>query len=148
MKKLTKILSLLLVFALALSTMACSSFGKIERALKNDGYTLLIDKLDVQKEYEKVEGVTEAHVFTKRQDNSNGIPTYFWVYVLEFKSTQKMINYVNKDETLKGKVTNVSKNDDAKTILTKYEKVGIACNDCLIITEEDYIYKMISGLND
>ena len=54
MKKLTKLLSLILVFALALSVVACSSFGKVEKVLKEDGYVLLVDKLDAQKQYERL----------------------------------------------------------------------------------------------
>lgn len=148
MKKLTKLLSLLLVFALALSAIACSSSGKIERLLKDDGYTLLVDKLDSQKKYEKVDGVNKVHVFTKTK-TVNNLPQPCLVFVLEFKSTDKMIKHFNENDSLKTIVKDITKNDDVNKIHSKLEKAGLACDDCLIVTIEDpSIYKKIAELNN
>ena len=147
MKKLTKLLSLILVFALALSVVACSSFGKVEKVLKEDGYILLVDKLDAQKQYEKVDGVTKVHTFTKSETIA-GLPVPYLTYVIEFKSTDKMIKYFNENETLKGLIKDLSKNDDVKAIHAKLEKAGVACDNCLIITTDKDVYEEISDLND
>lgn len=150
MKKFTKILSLLLVLAISLSVIGCSSFGKIERELKDDGYTLLVDKTDTQKEYEKLDGVEEVHVFTKTK-TIGLLPYSCSVYVLEFKSTEKMIEFFNKNETLKLLVPNLSKNDDVKTIHAKLEKVGLACDNCLVIAlgvDSADVYEEIADIND
>ena len=53
MKKLTKLLSLLLVFALALGIVACSSYGKVEKALKDLGYSVVENEKQAE-EYKDV----------------------------------------------------------------------------------------------
>ncbi len=150
MKKLTKLLSLLLVFAVALGVVACSSFSKIERELKDDGYVLLVDKLDSQKEYEKVNGVTEVHVFTKTITVGK-LPATCIVYVLEFNSTEKLVAYAKVDKTLQNVVNNISKKDSTKTIHSKLEKLGVACGDYLVIAvglDADEVYEEIADIND
>ena len=147
MKKFTKILSLFLVLGLALGIIGCSSFGKVEKVIKDEGYTLLVDKLDAQKEYEKVDGAVKVHVFTKTKTVAL-LPVPYFVYVIEFKTTEKMIEYFNESETLKALVKDITKNDDVKKIHAKLEKAGIACDNCLIITTDDDVYEEIADLND
>ena len=150
MKKITKILSLLLIFVLALGLVGCSSFGKIERELKDDGYTLLTEKLDGQKAYEEVDGVAKVYTFTKTETVAI-LPVTCTVYVIEFKTTEKMIEFFNESETLKGFVKDLSKNDTVKEMHAKLEKAGLACDNCLIIAlgiDADDVYEEIADLND
>ena len=59
-----------------------------------------------------------------------------------------MIEYFNENETLKGLVKDLSKNDDVKKIHSKLEKAGVACDNCLIITTDMDVYEEIADLND
>ena len=128
MKKFTKLLSLLLVFALALSVVACSSYGKVEKALEDIGYTV-VENSDKEEQYKDDENVTNVHVFEK-----GTLLGKEYVIVLEFKSTEKLVEYFNESDTLKGLVSDLSKNEDVKAIHAKLEESGLACDNCLVFS--------------
>ena len=130
MKKLTKLLSLLLVFVLAMGIVACSSFGKVEDALTDLGYTLEENSNEADK-YED-EKITNAYVFKKVLDAVViQIPSY--VIVLEFNSTDDLVAYFEESETLKGLIKDITKNEDLKKVHAALESKGYACDNCLII---------------
>ena len=64
MKKFTKLLSLLLVMALAISVVACSSYGKVEKAIEELGFTVVESEKQAE-EYKDEERITNVHVFEK-----------------------------------------------------------------------------------
>ena len=127
MKKFTKLLSLLLVMALAISVVACSSYGKVEKAIEELGFTV-VESENQAEEYKDEERITNVHVFEK----SVGLIKDY-VIVLEFKSTDKLVEYYNESDTLKGLVSDISKNEDVKAIHAKLEETGFACDNCLIV---------------
>ena len=127
MKKLTKLLSLLLVFALAMGIVACSSYGKVEKALKELGFAVIENDKQAE-QYQDVESISEIHVLEK-----STILGKDYVIVLEFKSTDKMVEYFNESDTLKGLVSDLSKNEDVKAMHAKLEELGLACDNCLIV---------------
>ena len=127
MKKFTKLLSLLLVFALAFSIVACSSYGKVEKAITELGFTV-VENSNQEEQYKDDENVTNVHVFEKATLLGKD-----YVVVLEFKSTEKMVNYFNESDTLKGLASDISKNEDIKAMHAKLEEVGFACDNCLVI---------------
>lgn len=144
MKKFTKLLSLLLVFALALSVVACSSYGKVEKALKDIGYTV-VENSDKEEQYKDDENVTNVHVFEK-----STILGKEYVFVLEFKSTEKLVEYFNESDTLKGLVSDISKNEDVKAMHAKLEEFGLVCDNCIIIptlTNATSVMPAIAELN-
>ena len=128
MKKFTKLLSLLLVFALALSVVACSSYGKVEKALEDIGYTV-VENSDKEEQYKDDENVTNVHVFEK-----STLLGKEYVIVLEFKSTEKLVEYFNESDTLKGFVSDLSKDEDVKAIHAKLEESGLVCENCLVFS--------------
>ena len=126
MKKFTKLLSLLLVFALAFSIVACSSYGKVEKALKDIGYTV-VENSDKAKQYEDNENVTNIHVLEKAS-----LLGKQYVIVLEFKSTEKLVEFFNSNEDIKDLVSDIASDEDVKAMHAKLEEFGLACDNCLV----------------
>ena len=144
MKKFTKLLSLLLVFALALSVVACSSYGKVEKALEDIGYTV-VENSDKEEQYKDDENVTNVHVFEK-----SSLLGKEYVFVLEFKSTEKLVEYFNESDTLKGLVSDISKNEDVKAMHAALEEYGLVCDNCIVIptlTNATSVMPAIAELN-
>ena len=146
MKKLTKLLSLLMIFVLALSFIGCSSYGKVEKVLKDDGYTLVETEDNAKKQYENVDGVVNVHIFTK-SETILFAPITYSVAVIEFKTTEKMIEFFNENESLKILVQDIANDDDVKAIHAKLETAGLACDNCLIISSDVDVYPQIAELN-
>lgn len=128
MKTITKILSLMLIFTLSISMMACSSYGKVEKALTDLGYAV-VENSDQGEQYKDDENITNVYIFEK-----SAIIGKKYVTVLEFKSTEKLVEYFNESDTLKGLVSDLSKNEDLKAMHAKLEEYGLACDNCLIFS--------------
>ena len=69
MKKLFKLGTLLLVFTLLFNLVACSSFGKISKALEDVGYAQIQNEeesSDVANDAKEDESVTKVYLFTNK----------------------------------------------------------------------------------
>ena len=130
MKKLTKILSILLVFVLSLGITACSAYSKVEKAITDLGYTLIEDQSAANKYQD--DDVVATHVFEKTL-NAGVILIPSYIIVLEFEDTEDLIEYCEESETLKGIIKDAFKNDDIKKFHANLEKAGIACDNCIIL---------------
>ena len=144
MKKFTKLLSVLLVLALALSVVACSSYGKVEKAIKDLGFTAVQNE-QLEKQYEDKERVTNVHVLEKASLLGKD-----YVVVLEFKSTEKLVEFFNESETLKGFAKDLSSNEDVKAMHAALEEYGLVCDNCIVIptlTNFAFVMPAIAELN-
>ncbi len=144
MKTITKILSLMLIFTLSISMMACSSYGKVEKALTDLGYAVVEgNEADSQSsKYEDVKSIQEIHVFSKIV---LFVPSI--VVVMEFKSTEDLVNAYKDSNTLQGVIKDLSESEDVKEIYNKLAENGFVCGNCLIISYDNEVYKKIAELN-
>lgn len=151
MKTITKILSLMLVLTLSISMMACSSYGKVEKALAELGYAVVEgDEADKQfSDYEDMESVTDVHVLSKTVDvGLVDIP--FYVVVLEFKSTDELVEaYKESSNTFQGIIEDINENEDAKELYNQLQENGFVCGNCMIlaISLDLDVYEKIAELN-
>lgn len=126
-KLLMTITSIALLLTLSLSLVACSSYGKIEKALEEIGYT----KVESSQEAEDIEKESEVpvtmHVFSNTAK-------FDMVIVMEFKSTDEMKEYYEDSDTLQGLVKDIKEDGSAKEFYDSLVEKGYANKNCLVIS--------------
>ena len=134
MKKTIKILSLILVFVLSFSMMACSSFGKVEKILNELGYVEMNASEEGEQIQKESEVVVSAHFFSNAESIS-ALELYklTTVVVFEFNSTDDMLEFYNDSETLQGLMKDIEKEGSAKEFYNELKDEGFAKGNCLII---------------
>lgn len=132
-KNFVKIIALALMSVCALTFAACSSYGSLEKAFTDAGYTkseqLDGTAEDIKAFCEKDEIAVTAHAFAKK----SGITTDV-VLILEFNSTDDMKKLYDDSETVKGLVKDVANNEDAKEFYKTLENAGYAKGNCLVLS--------------
>ncbi len=127
MKKLFKLTTLLLVVTMAFNLMACSSFGKIQKALEEMDYSVIENENNqTAQEAEEDERVANVHLLK----SSDIVPTL--VIVIEFKSTQKLVEYYKENQTLQGLIADIREDGTAEEVYNELKAYGYACGNCLI----------------
>ena len=132
-KNFVKIIALALMTVCALSFAACSSYGSLEKAFTDAGYTKS-EKIegtakDIEAFCEKDNIAATAHVFAKSKGISSDV-----VLILEFNSTDDMKKLYDDSETVKGFVKDVASNEDAKEFYKTLENAGYAKGNCLVLS--------------
>lgn len=131
MKKLAKILSLVLVLAMAtLALVGCSSYSSLKKAFEAKGYTEN-EKLEkvaesIKEELEKDDLAVTLHLMTKE----NGLTS---ALIIEFNSTEDMKKAYDDSETIKGLVKDISSNEDVAAFQKAMEDAGYAKGNCLVV---------------
>ena len=129
MKKIVKITSLLLVLTLCLFAMACSSYGKLEKAFLNEGYTVseTLQGLaeDMKNELEKEELEVTIHGFKK---------DLTFVFVFEFKATEDLKEAFSDSETMQGVADDLKNNEDVNAAYDKLVEEGYVNGNCFVFT--------------
>lgn len=136
MKKLFKLGTLLLVFTLLFNLVACSSFGKISKALEDVGYAQIENEEesnDVANDAKEDESVTKVYMFTNAESLS-ALEAYkiTLVTVIEFNATEDLVEYFKDNNTLQGIVEDIKEDGTAEEIYNELKKAGLACGNCLI----------------
>lgn len=127
MKKFSKILAVLLTVCLTITLAACSSYGKIEKAFKNAGYSVVeSDKTESWETSGEEYGVT-AHYLEKKETLST-----FGVIILEFKATDDMLEFYENNEMVRDLLTGISQNEDAKDFYNGLVETGFANGNCMV----------------
>ncbi len=133
MKKILKLLSLTLAVALCFSMTACSSYGKLEKAFLDKGYTVSQGVEDVatsiESELEKEELVVEMHGFNKTSSIQSDV-----VIVLEFNSTDDLVEACKSSDTLSGIISDVSNSEDVKAFYNLLVEEGWANGNCIVFS--------------
>ena len=129
MKKFTKILALVLVACMAVCMMACSTYGKVEKAFTNEGYTVCETSQNnsaeqIEKDCEDNDTAVTVHLLYK------GIT---FVMVLEFKATDDMIEFYQDSNTAQGFIKDVQEDGTAKEFYDSLVEKGYANGNCLVI---------------
>ena len=136
MKKLLNSVALvLLTLVLSVSLVACSSYGKVEKALKNIGYTVIesSDKADDMEEESDV--AVTVHVFSNA-DSLSMIETgkLNTVIVMEFKATEDMKEFYQDSNTMQGLIEDVQEDGSAEDFYNSLVEKGYANGNCLVIS--------------
>lgn len=136
MNKFAKILtSILLVVVLALTLTGCSSYGKVEKALKNIGYTAIESSDDADKIKGESEIAVTVHALTNKDSLSiTEVAKINVVVVLEFKETKEMKDFYEDSDTLQGLVKDIKDDGTAEDFYNKLVEKGFAKGNCLIIS--------------
>ncbi len=137
MKNYAKILTaMLLAILMAFSMTACSTFGKVEKALNEIGYVAMQSDdqaEDVENESDVDE--IEAHVFSNA--DSLGLTEGHKlniVLVFEFNATEDMLEFYQDSDTLQGLVKDIQEDGSAKAFYDELVAKGYANGNCLIIS--------------
>ncbi len=135
MKKLFKITTLLLLVTMAFNLIACSSFGRVQKALEDEGYALIQnEESDASTQAKDDERVAKVYVFTNKNSLS-ALELYklTTVTVIEFKSTKKLVEYYKENNTLQGIVADIEEDGTAEEVYIQLKKAGLACGNCIIV---------------
>lgn len=132
MKKLTKLMALLLVVVSLIGITACSSsYGKIKKAFENEGYTVveemesLTDAMKENLEKEASDDMAiEVHIMTKALSSA--------VFIIEFKATDELVEYVQGSETIQGIIKDIASNEDVQAFYDALVDAGYANGNCLV----------------
>ena len=131
-KLLMTITSIALLLTLSLSLVACSSYGKIEKALEEIGYA----KVESSQEAEDLEEESEVPVTMHVFSNTAKLDM---VIVMEFKSTDEMKEYYEDSNTLQGLVKDIKEDGSAKEFYDSLVEKGYANKNCLVININPFV---------
>ena len=132
MKTFVKIMTaVLLVTVLVVSLVSCTSkYGDIRAAFEKEGYSenqsLESTSKAIKEELEKKDFAVEIHLLTK----SNKITS---ALVVEFKSTQEMVEAYESSATIKGLVKDIADSEDVNAVYNALKDAGYAKDNCLVI---------------
>ena len=112
-KKLATIITSIVITLVLVATLCgCSTFGKIQKAFENEGYTQSENAEKYQDQFmkylnaesdEEVEQICTVHIFTK---------DYVKVAIIfEFKSTDELNEQIEKSDALKGAIKDAQNSD-------------------------------------
>ncbi len=139
MKKLTKILSLILALAMAISLVACAnSYGKIKRAFEKAGYEVVENETTANWEEWTSEYGCKVHYFEKTEGSTP--PS---AIVLEFKATDDMLDLYKNNEEVREFLQAASSNEDAKEFYNALVEKGYANGNCMVIPIAVFSYQSI-----
>ncbi len=121
MKKKSLLLTcLVLAMTMLMVLCGCSTYGKIEKAFINDGYTVsektetyqkqLLEALNAKSE-EDAKAICTIHLLVKTENGTIvNLPTAA-TFIFEFSSTDEMNEKINDSETLKGLIKDAQNSD-------------------------------------
>lgn len=132
MKTFVKIMTaVLLVTVLVVSLVSCTSkYGDIRAAFEKEGYSenqsLESASKAIKEELEKKDFAVEIHLLTK----SNKITS---ALVVEFKSTQEMVEAYESSATIRDLVKDIADSEDVNAVYNALKDAGYAKDNCLVI---------------
>ena len=134
-KLLMTITSIALLLTLSLSLVACSSFGKVEKALEGIGYARIQNSDEADDIKEESDVAITMHIFSNKDSLSlTEIAKRNTVLVLEFKTTDEMLEYYKDSATLRGILSDIKEDGSAKEFYDSLVEKGYANGNCLVIS--------------
>ena len=135
MKKLIRTISLILIFALALSLTACSSYGKVEKALKGIGYAVVENSSESENYTKDTEIPVTAHILTNK-DSLEGIEKAKTnvVVVLEFNATEDLVNFYKESNAFQGLIEDAKEDGTIEEIYNALAENGFVNGNCFVIS--------------
>ena len=131
MKKIVKITSLLLVLTLSLFAIACSSYGKVEKAFLDNGYSLAQEINDTSKAIkEDVEGLEiEAKYYNFIK---SGLANE--VLVIEFKAKDDLVKASRNLSSINLQLSGIDTKAETDDLYDSLVDAGYANGNCLAIS--------------
>ena len=134
MKNLVKILILALTMLLCLSMVACSSYGRVEKALVNIGYEKIESDETAENMKDESDVAVTAHLFSNLETVPvKDILKAGVVVVFEFKATEDMKEFYADSETMQGLVSDIKDDGTADEFYNALVEKGLANGNCLVI---------------
>lgn len=137
MKKLVKLLTLLCVAVMLVSSLtACfSTYGKIESALNNIGYTAIESTDEADDIADESDVAVTAHLLSNADSlKATEIYKVNIVIIFEFKATDDMIELYKDSDTLKGIISDVKADGTAKEFYDALVEKGYANGNCMVFS--------------
>ena len=146
MKKLAKILTLTIAVVLCVTMFACSSYGKVERALSNIGY----EKIESDKNAEKMKSESDIAVTTHVFSNKDSLALaeaykINVVIVFEFEATEDMKEFYEDSETMQGLINDLKADGTAEEFYNALVEEGLANGNCLVISINPLAYEDVAN---
>ncbi len=133
-KTLSLVLALVMLVGCVFTLASCagSAYPKLEKAFIAEDFEV-VTELDtitekIKDELEKEELVVNPHLLV-RKDGLNSAS----VLIIEFKSTEELVDAYNESETLKGFIKDVQNDEDAKAFYNALVEAGYAKGNCFVI---------------
>lgn len=148
MKKLAKILTLTLAFVLCLGMFACSSYGKVEKALVNIGYAKVEtdDAGTSDKMQDESDVAVKVHLFSNKDSlKATEIYKLSMVIVFEFNATEDMKKFYTESETMQGLVKDVQDEGSAEEFYNALVEKGLANGNCLVLSVNPVVYEEVAN---
>lgn len=133
MKKLSVIVSLLLVAVLSLGMFGCSSYPSLKKAFEKEGYTVVKEIEELTKDYKEEAETNDIALTMHALTKVDGLASTV-VFIFEFNATEDMKKMYENSEAIKGAVKDVKDNEDVKEWQEAMENAGYAKGNCLIFT--------------
>ena len=129
MKKFSKILAFVLVVCMAVCMMACSTYGKVEKAFINEGYTVCGTENNstaesMEKDCEDNDIAVKVHLLRK---------DFHFVMIFEFNATDDMIEFYKESNTAQGIMKDIEEDVSAKEFYNMLVEKGYANGNCLVL---------------
>lgn len=143
MKKIFKILFVSILAVFLLSSVGCSAYDSLEKALTDKGYKVTISS----PEGEAIRGESQIEV---KLHSFYNVKTTTGVAVFEFKNTDKMKDFCSQSQTLNDLVELSYQEDSSQEFYKELQNSGYAHGNCLIIPygdEAEGITSMVKELN-
>lgn len=133
MKKLSVIVSLLLVAILSLGMVGCSSYSSLKKAFEKEGYEVVEEIEDLTKEYKEQAEEDKIALTIHALKKVDGLASTV-VFIFEFNATEDMKKMYDGSETIKGFVKDIKDNEDVEAWQKALEDAGYAKGNCLVFT--------------
>lgn len=131
MKKIIRVLALSLVLFLTFGLVACSSYGKLEKAFTKNGYEVVENTSAVLNQYftgKDKEKATSVHVLKKTDGLASAV-----VIIFEFNANDELVDFYKNSSTAQGFVKDVSNLEDVKKSYDALVDAGFVKGNCLVV---------------
>lgn len=131
MKKTCRIFVAILCICMSIVTLtACSKYNALLKAFEAEGYKEVTnynkESESAKKDVEEKDDAAKLHLLVASNDITH-------VLIVEFTSTEKMVEYYEDSETVKGFIKDVKNNEDVKEMYNTLVDAGYANGNCLVI---------------
>jgi hypothetical protein len=145
MKSLRKIIVLALTLIVCMSAVACSSYGKVEKALFSVGF----EKIETDDIVESIKSESEIAVKTHVFSNEKNLSALEYlkitmVIVFEFKATEQMKEFYDDSATMQGLLEDIKEDGTAENFYNDLVEQGLANGNCLIICLNPLVFEEVT----
>lgn len=124
------LLSVVLLVGCVFTLVSCgNAYPKLKKAFEKEGYKVneTLDSItnDLKTELERENFVVEIHLLSKNLISN--------VVIIEFKTTEDLVNAYKDSKTMQGFVKDVKDNEDVKEMYKALEDAGYVKENCICV---------------